>query len=99
MRLGVKILSVKSVGKSGVMGMLLHRQDGTVREWVVAEGRLRDVRSGAFVRKRDKRREYVPGGVVSMWNLRAYEEYENSEAGLRERLEWERDMLSQVEQA
>lgn len=31
-----------------------------------------------------------------MWNVAAYEEYENSPAGISERLKWEREMLSGV---
>lgn len=75
------------------MGLVLHRRDGTVAEW--RRGGLRPVEE----RKRDRRREYVPGGVISMWNMAAYEEYEASAEGQRERREWEREMLAQVDEA
>lgn len=51
------------------------------------------------MRKRDKRRDYVPGGVISRWNWKNYQEYESSPAGLAERREWEIEMLAQVDEA
>lgn len=47
----------------------------------------------------DRRRVYVPGGVISMWNLKSYEEYEISPAGVEARKSWERDMLSMADEA
>ena len=78
-----------------LVGFLLHRRDGVGRRWCGRCGRLHE---GGCVGG-DRRREYVPGGPISMWNREAYERYERSEEGLEKRREWEREMLSQVDEA
>jgi hypothetical protein len=76
------------------MGLMLHRQDGTVAEW--RGGRLRlPVRAVT----QDRRRRYVPGDVVSLWNKAAYEEWLDSPQGLADVREWQREMLSRVDEA
>ena len=77
------------------MALLLHRPDGVVKVWCARCSRLHD----RAVCGRDRRREYVPGGSISMWNQASYLEYERSEAGRSERREWEREMLSMVDEA
>lgn len=75
------------------MALMLHRRDGTVAEW--RGGRLSPIR----VATRDRRREYVPGGIVSMWNKAAYEEWLESEEGRADVREWQREMLLRVDEA
>lgn len=79
----------------GRMSLVLHKRDGTAKTWC---RKCRCLHSGKACRF-DKRREYVPGGVISMWNIEAYEAYENSPEGLAERRAWEREMLARVDEA
>lgn len=78
------------------MGLMLHRRDGTAAEWM--DGRLRPVGVVRGV-TRDRRRQYVPGGIVSLWNKAAYEEWLESPEGRADVREWQREMLSRVDEA
>jgi len=47
-----------------------------------------------YAGKMDRRRVYIPGGVISGWNRAGFEEYENSAEGRAERRAWEREAFA-----
>ena len=88
-------------------GLLLHGKDGVVKARCARCGGLcavprssnGDAVCGGCVGRTDRRREYVPGGVVSMWNREAYERYADSPAGVERQKQWQREMLAMVDEA